>query len=656
MPSIGIVTDGNTNLGEFLTQNLKQVLQEHVTLNNYYLKTLLPDTRLDDEVVLVMMPDKIKAIAPYVTHQNAIMVLERTILLSSYHKLLEIPAGLEVLVVNDNDETSAETVALLTELGIKHIHLTPYKKHHKYPHIQLAITPGESQFVPSSIREILDIDHRQIDLSTFFTIITKLSLNHPNIHLRLKQYLEQIVSPYSVMKDKIQESLIKKNELQTVMHLSRDAVLLTDKEGNIRLANDAFKTFFHVEGGSELTLQTLLPKEWVWELSRFESVENLVLSTQNQVFNVHKKALSYYNTVYGYYYSFQELTYIRQLEQTLSKKIRSAGHVAKYHFKDIIHTSPVMKKVVTISEKMAKTDLNILLIGETGTGKELLAQSIHNASQRRNGPFIAINSAAMPEHLLESELFGYEEGAFTGAIKGGKKGLLVQANHGTVFLDEIGDMPISLQTKLLRVLQEKQVMAIGSSQVMDINVRFIFATHKNLEELIQKNLFRVDLYYRINAVQIYLPPLRERKEDILAIVTALLNAQHQLSDTVKDTLKAYPFKGNIRELINILHYCTAMAETSIIQIQDLPSYVIHQPSSKRTLVSHDILNALYTQGAMGRSKLMAHFHTLGYAVSESDVKQWLSELKSLGFIESSTGRGGSHITALGIEALLASPH
>ncbi|WP_334307544.1 sigma-54 interaction domain-containing protein [Paraclostridium sp. AKS81] len=207
-----------------------------------------------------------------------------------------------------------------------------------------------------------------------------------------------------------------------------------------------------------------------------------------------------------------------------------------------------MKKSKDLGKKISKSDYTVLITGESGTGKELMAQSIHNESLRSKQPFIAINCAAMPENLLESELFGYEEGAFTGALKGGKKGLFEQAHNGTIFLDEIGDMPIYLQTKLLRVLQENQVMRVGGESVIDIDVRVIAATNKNLLEMIRQEKFRADLYYRINVLPINIPSLRERKEDISMMLNYFMKKKRHISDEAKEILNKYPWPGNIREL------------------------------------------------------------------------------------------------------------
>lgn len=244
---------------------------------------------------------------------------------------------------------------------------------------------------------------------------------------------------------------------------------------------------------------------------------------------------------------------------------------AKYSFPNIMARSDKMAKVLEGVSRIAKTDSTVLILGESGTGKDLIAKAIHLASERKEKPFVAINCAALPETLLESNLFGHEKGAFSGAIKEAK-GLFLQAHGGTIFLDEIGDMPASLQAKILRVLQERQFRPIGSEKVIEVDVRIIVATNKNLEEQVKLGLFREDLYYRIHVIPIYLPPLRERKEDIPPLVEHFLEkARTQMKKEIKgftplamQKLMLYDWPGNVRELENAIEYAAAMTDKEFI--------------------------------------------------------------------------------------------
>ncbi|MBS7527281.1 sigma 54-interacting transcriptional regulator [Fusibacter paucivorans] len=261
---------------------------------------------------------------------------------------------------------------------------------------------------------------------------------------------------------------------------------------------------------------------------------------------------------------------------------------AKYSWDTIIGNSLVMQHVKMMSSKAAKTDSNVLIIGESGTGKELFAHAIHNDSKRFDGPFVKINCAAIPKDLLESELFGYEEGAFTGAKKHGKVGKFELANGGTIFLDEIGDMPLDMQVKILRVLQEKEIERIGGNRTIPIDTRIIAATNRDLKERIKEGEFREDLYYRLNVINIEVPPLRKRKEDVELITLKLMeklsnNLGRYVSNiTVEalESLKQYNWPGNIRELENVIERAINMTDTESIEMQHLPAFMISEPSDE----------------------------------------------------------------------------
>lgn len=243
----------------------------------------------------------------------------------------------------------------------------------------------------------------------------------------------------------------------------------------------------------------------------------------------------------------------------------------KYAFPNIVAKSESMKRVLDVVSKIAKTESTVYLHGESGTGKEVIAKAIHFASLRRDKPFVAINCAAVPESLLESELFGHEKGSFTGAFKS-TKGLFSQANGGTIFLDEIGDMPMSIQAKLLRVLQERQFYPVGTEKPVDVDVRIVVATNKDLEKQVEKGAFRQDLFFRLHVIPIHLPPLHERKEDIPHLVDRFLK---QLSQQMKKNVKGlapeamrkfmmHDWPGNVRELENTLEYAVAMSRDDMI--------------------------------------------------------------------------------------------
>lgn len=288
-----------------------------------------------------------------------------------------------------------------------------------------------------------------------------------------------------------------------------------------------------------------------------------------------------------------ELEYAAKQRQLLSQH----GFTARHYFKDIFGQSPKLKACISEARSYAKSDSNILIYGETGVGKELFAQSIHNHSNRRDNPFVAINCSSMPETLLESELFGYDDGAFTGSRKSGKKGLFELANGGTMLLDEIGDISPMMQTRLLRVLQEREIMRVGGDRIIPVNVRIIAATHRDLEEL-GHNTFRKDLLYRLNVLELFVPPLRQREQDIALLFdefyknnTQLESYRNKIPDIVYGILLEYSFPGNIRELQNVCQrFCLYMTDGN--GQAHLRRSIVRAIGEKRLL--HDILQKYYS--------------------------------------------------------------
>jgi PAS domain S-box-containing protein len=277
----------------------------------------------------------------------------------------------------------------------------------------------------------------------------------------------------------------------------------------------------------------------------------------------------------------------RDLDNSISKlkKIESSIKSifpARYTFKDILGKSSEIKSAIDIAVRAAHTNTNILIRGESGTGKEMFAHAIHQESDRQGKPFIPVNCAAIPSWLLESELFGYSEGAFTGAKKGGKIGLLELGNHGTILLDEIGDMDADQQSKILRVLEDQRFLTVGGTSEKQIDIRIISSTNKNLEFLMSKEIFREDLYYRLNTVQIHVPALRERVEDIPIIVNSFLvkystegGKKIRISDQAMDILQNYSWPGNVRELKHIIEYCVLISD-NIIMDDHLPGNLLNK--------------------------------------------------------------------------------
>jgi PAS domain S-box-containing protein len=392
------------------------------------------------------------------------------------------------------------------------------------------------------------------------------------------------------------KSLIK--ELEAIIDSSYDGIWITDGQGNVLRVNRAYERITGIKF-SEVTGKNM--QQLVDEGYFDQSVTLLVMKenksvTINQVAKGNRRILVTGNPVFNEHGELSRVvTNVRDVtelvnlqdqlaktkEQTLKYKTE-LSHLRSLHIKDdeIVYRSTAMARVVELALKIAEVDSTVLITGESGTGKDVIAKLIHKQGKGVTRPFIKINCAAIPDQLLESELFGYEGGAFTGARKEGKPGLFELANKGTLFLDEVGDLPLMLQAKLLRVLQEKEVVRVGGTRAIDVNVRIIAATHRDMTEMVKLGKFRQDLYYRLMVVPIHLAPLRERKEDIPPLIKHFVdrinkryNYCKRLSPEVIDRLVDYSWPGNVRELENVLERMMVTAGGNELTLDLLPEAI-----------------------------------------------------------------------------------
>lgn len=384
--------------------------------------------------------------------------------------------------------------------------------------------------------------------------------------------------------------------LQTVLDIAYDGIVVVNREGNITFINQSLANFFglepakavgrHVTSVLENSRLHIVARTGVPETGQLQQVggthyvvSRLPIVEQGRVVGAVGKIM------------FRNLEEIKEMARRLEslesrlnyyrEELKKAGSNGYYTFESIVSVSPVMARLKSEALQAARGLSTVLIRGESGTGKELFAQAIHMASPRRNGPFVKVNCAAVPDQLLESEFFGYAPGAFTGARKGGKPGHFELAHGGTIFLDEIGDMSPGLQSKLLRVLQDREFDRVGGTSPVRVDVRVVAATNRNLEEMVEAGAFRADLYYRLNVITLSISPLREHPEDILPLVHCFLRKYNSYLGTgVTDVdpgalavLKNYHWPGNVRELENVVERAVNFTTGDTIKLQDLPLYL-----------------------------------------------------------------------------------
>jgi len=397
---------------------------------------------------------------------------------------------------------------------------------------------------------------------------------------------------------------------RAIFDAMKEGINIIDTEGRIVFGNKAYRAFLSREMGCDVgniegrVLRELRPGARLPE----------VLRTGKPMMHVTRKEIKdfYFVNMYPIFedgvlvggisvvtfiddaYDFRaELERVEQRSRQVLRRINKANG-ARYTFDDIVAVAPVSKAVKELAMKLAETDSTVLLESETGTGKELYAQAMHNGSPRRRGVFAAINCASLNANLLESELFGYVEGAFTGAKKGGKIGLFEAAAGGTLFLDEISEMDLGLQAKLLRALQERRIRPIGAVEEVEVDVRVIAACNANLEQYVDQGKFRKDLYYRLNTIHIRIPPLRERIEDIPPLAEAFLREisrklrrELSISTDAIESLKQHSWPGNVRQLRNVLEFAAYFAPDGVITQESLPLYVTRSAEQTEALPLSD---------------------------------------------------------------------
>jgi len=392
------------------------------------------------------------------------------------------------------------------------------------------------------------------------TYAKKMAIDHVSIGASNESIYEGVAYAKELI-NSLYEQNYKNEVLKTTLDGVHDAVVEINLEGSIILFNERAQELLNKNSGDVIDKKLLdvCPElDFVMEvlrnkINRYNEIKRLkriTIAANTSILNVD-------GHIHGVLCSFQDITRLQSLERKIRYELNKKGLVAKYKFQDIIVNDPAMKDTVAKAIMIGLSDSTVLIYGESGTGKEMIAQSIHNISSRKEDPFVAINCAALSENLLESELFGYEGGAFTGARKGGKPGLFELAHKGTIFLDEINSVSPNLQAKLLRVLEEKEIMRIGSDYIIPLDVKIIAAANEELKIMVEEGTFRSDLFYRISILELNIPPLRDRKKDIIPLFKHYVKSLSEktdvpeISNEIEEKIMRYSWPGNVRELKNV---------------------------------------------------------------------------------------------------------
>ena len=659
----------------FALQNqLKEYLYDVVEIKSFATEEGIHEKISDELIVLSSDLVKNELIEMNLLDTDCeIIVANRTINYDYIDQVVLIPKDTDVLFVNDEKETTYEGIRALKELGIDHINFIPYYPYIKesVPKVDIAITPGECDKVPGFVKKVIDIGPRIMDFTTVMQILNKMNMLDFKGEQFSNKYLKKIINVAKKIAELNSEVTNLNKHLNLVLDGLNDGLLVYDTMGKISVFNENLKRLLNV-GYTKVIGRSV--KDIIYNKSILEFLMNK--ETGTKVFdndNVQILANKFYLSKSNYtIVTFKNVKETIEANENLKRELINKGFYAKYTFDDIIGISDEIKRIKQIANKLAKTDLAILIEGESGTGKELFASAIHNASRRKKGPFLAVNFSALPDGLIESELFGYEEGAFTGAKKGGKAGLFEQADGGTIFLDEIGDISMKVQTRLLRVLEEKEVMRIGGNEIKSIDVRIIAATNKNLAQLVNEKKFREDLYYRLKVGYLRLAPLRERKEDIAELIRYFIKVYTmdsvKISDEAIKQLIEYDWYGNVRELINTISYMLAVREGNILTVNDIPHRNFFQKRSnelekeesnyEEELEEDQIfimkkIHELNKSGkTAGREKLAKLSEGTDFKMTQYEIRGRLDKLERMGLITKDRGKRGTRLTNKGEKILM----
>lgn len=661
MKKLIVITPGRTTAINLANQ-LNRFFGEYTEIKSFCLED---DFNFDitNSLVVISSREPIDERIMALMDKGMDYILARRVINHRYiEELLDLPRATEVLLVNDRPETTRISISQLQALGVNYIKYYPYYPGKvSYPKLDIAVTVGEPHLVPYGIKKLIDIGTRQIDVTTIIDIAHRLGLMDVLGDSLSSHYFNEIVELLNRISDGAKEMKLLSNRLQTVANCTSQAILYTNKEGNILLVNDLMNNLLGFQEGNIIgkNIRDSLPV-----LNKLDANnESDIIKIRGKEFFVTRNIVEGRGSEEGRIYTFEKSEDIQKNEHEIRRRFTVKTNY--YTVDDIIYRSDIMEKLIDKVKSFASTDSTIMIQGESGTGKELIAQAIHSLSKRAKGPFIPVNFASLHINLIESELFGYEEGSFTGALKGGKIGLFEQAHGGTIFLDEIGDASLEFQCTLLRVIQERQIRRIGGLKEIPIDVRIIAATNKNLEEEVRKGNFRSDLYYRLNVLPIKVPSLRERKPDILLLANYFLNKyskgrlvdlQEVLTvDAIKE-LYEYDWPGNIRQLENAIEYIVSISKTDKkVEKADLPDYILQNTINHGDLILEEvlgenmvwILNKIKNLDGVGRRYLAKCAEEEKVPLTEGQIRNLLNTGQSLGLIVSRPGRKGSYLTEKG---------
>lgn len=663
MKKIVIVSMGRAT-GEGILRQIKSLIGQYVTIETV-LMAEVPQKDIQCDLVLFTSESVADLTLNYFQKDITYLIAKRVINHKNIEGVIFLPVGMEVLLVNDSQNSTFQAIEQLIEIGLDHIKYYPfYPGCSVYPHLETAITPGEMDLIPGFVKSTIDIGTRILDIKTVHGILSKLDLEEVLQVSLVTEYIKDIVEISRSIEANRKAAIESEKLLKTILNSVESGIAYVDNFERIVTVNSKFESIF---GKKKKDLLMRKFTEVIDSIDIF-SKENhsYIKEVEGREVLIDIEQVDFEESS-GYLITVNYTEKIARLDHEIKRNYEKRIKRRLYTFEDYLTINSEVKEMLKKAEKFSKTDATILIQGENGTGKEIIAQAVHMKSFRRKNAFIPINIAAITPNLLESELFGYEEGAFTGAKKGGKTGLFEIANGGTIFIDEIGDAPLDFQVKLLRVLEEKRIRRVGALEEIPVDIRVIAATNKNLLKLIDQGAFREDLFFRLNILPLKTVPLRKRKDDIKYLLMHFVNISFgkgkpkSLEDLfekeVEEFLENYKWRGNVRELVNLVEYLSFIYEGKKFGLSSLHYYMLDGESGRgRVLLDTYELWVLEevernSDTGVGRTSLTQFAKKQGIDLGEGKIRTILNKLENMELIEHEDGKRGFVISKKGRDVM-----
>ncbi|WP_027634369.1 sigma-54 interaction domain-containing protein [Clostridium hydrogeniformans] len=676
-------------------EQIESLFENNVRVNKYIINDNAIKDNLKEDLILIPSYDVFQRIKSNISSSSQVLFYKRTISKEGLKTLANLEKDTEIIFVDENIDMATAMTSIIYEVGLRRLNIIPVSlEESKTLENKIIVTLSHLKSNIIKRNRVINIGSSFLDGITIINIGFRLNLDHIIARKDIRRNYKDFV-PANIGLQRVLTKLNKFNgQLEELLKVIDDGVIVIDPKGHVLSYTEGAQEIMKVsdeEAYSRNGIEVFSDIPFLEVIKTRKEIKDRLIKIHNH--DVIMSVIPIINSKrpYGAVAIIKKFSEAELKQHKLRVALIGRGYKAKYSFNNIIGESEVIKKAKDDALKMAKSNSTIVITGESGTGKELFAQAIHNSSKRREYQFVAVNCGALPESLLESELFGYEDGAFTGARKGGKPGLFELAHRGTLFLDEIGEMSLNIQARLLRVLQEREVMRIGGDRMINVDIRLIAATHKDLLDMVDKGEFREDLYYRLNVLKLHVPRLNHRKDDIMLLIEKFkreFRFDFKLSDEAKTAFLEHNWRGNIRELRNYIEHITSL-EISEVSVADLPFNVdksfrdykkeknknlyedrnreIYEDEDKELfnniakslgkhfnrhiLVLEELKEGFYKNKRLGRRSILEGLNNKNVFITEQEIRGILGSLEEYGIVEIFKGRGGTLITEFGISFL-----